>query len=360
MDLTEFYRRFSSDTVAGSANQLLCRLPQTETFTGRVAYRLSHGGRNYSLLFSNLVDSTFAWGEFSKPGDSGEPWQIHEMRAGLSSAWDEWPDVTVPVTFDGEIWRTVGVGDTFCTDPIPLCAEGGQYLHLEMTFSGISFPYHKEIIINVQKKSGDGEFVADNTMPVPLMIGSDRTVTRRIGFIGDSITQGIGTPSESYKHWVAQISEKLPPSVSVWDLGIGCARAYDASSDGCFLARAKKCDVVNICFGVNDIIMGRCAEEVICDLEKINGLLREAGCKTVVFTAPPFDFKDQVRDRWETVNSYIRHTLAGKADGFFDFAKYTSKDAPDDNLSKYGGHPDVEGCAVIADAYLSDVDILKM
>ena len=357
MTINEYFERFSSDTVAGSANQVLMPIEKRITSTGRVAYRLADGGEYYSLLYSNLIDSTYDKGQHSKCNDMGEDWQIHQLKMGLSDSLEQFPEEMTVVTFDGNSEKTVSGPEIFCTDPVLLNGRKNQYLHLEMTFSGRRFPSHVEINIDVKKKNENGEFVFNTDMPVPLMVGVDRDIKKRIGFIGDSITQGIGTPRESYLHWVAQIKEGLGKDVSVWDLGIGYSRGSDAATNGFWLERAKKCDVVNVCFGVNDINAGRTFEQITGDLETINGLLNEAGCKTVAITVPPFNFTGDARTRWEKINEYIRTVLSKKADGFFDFAKYTCDDAPNDNMAKYGGHPDIEGSTVIANAYLKDVKI---
>ena len=192
----------------------------------------------------------------------------------------------------------------------------------------------------------------DKQVPVPLMIGCDRPLTKRVGFIGDSITQGCGTAYESYTHWVAAIEKELDESIGVWDLGIGFARGYDAATDGCWLARAKQCDLVNVCFGVNDLLRGRTAEQVKADLNTVIRLLQEAGCQTIIFTVPPFDMVDEKQAYWYEVNDYIRKELSHKADGFFDFARILGQPAPKEYASVYGGHPNAEGCALVAKAYL--------
>ena len=52
MDLKAYYRTYSSDSSAGTANQVLTADPEPVERTGRVWFRLEHGGENYSLLFS--------------------------------------------------------------------------------------------------------------------------------------------------------------------------------------------------------------------------------------------------------------------------------------------------------------------
>jgi len=351
MDINAFYEKYSSDCTAGSANQVLARYSEPAEFTGRCYYRLSHGGESYSLLFSNRIDSTYSDGSISRANDAGGEWEIREMRVGLcGKSWDE-PERWHIVTFDGRPMKKVTDAEPFFTDPIPLNAKGGQSLCYEITLYGACFPYHEEIVLPVKIKK-NGEFQPDKRIPVPLMIGSDRAVERRIGFIGDSITQGCGTAVDSYTHWAAKIAERLPESYSVWDLGIGYARGYDAATDCGWLARAKKCDTVNVCFGVNDLLRGRTADEVLGDLETIIHSLKKAGCVTVIFTVPPFDMTGQAKEYWYEVNKYIREKLTKTADKFFDFAAVLGKSAPEEHISVYGGHPNAEGCLVAAKAYI--------
>lgn len=291
MNSDAFYARFSSDCIIGSANQELVRLDQPQTITGRCRYRLAHGGAQFSLLFSNIIDSTYADGSVSRAGDVGGTWTIHQMRIGLRD--DDRaaePAQWFPVTFDGAAEKTVTGAVTFATDPVALHARAGQTLCCELTFTGDCYPHHPEALLPVEVQTDDG-FVPDKRIPLPLMIGCDRPVRRRIGFIGDSITQGIGTETGSYAHWAARIAARFPADCSAWDMGSGYARAADAAQDGAWLARAKTCDLVHVCFGVNDLYHDkRTADGVLADLQTIVRALKHAGCTVILLTVPPFDW----------------------------------------------------------------------
>ena len=357
MTLDEFYARFSSDCTAGSANQTLTRYPEAGIHTGRIAYRLTRGGENYALLFSNTTDGTFADGSVTVANDVGGDWDVLSLRVGLAFAWDAEPTTWHTVTFDGSATYAVRGGGAFCTDPIPLGARAGEYLIYEMTLFGADFPFHKEIRLNVRLRGADGNWTVDPRFPAPLMIGCDRPAVCRVGFLGDSITQGCGTPCESYAHWVAGITAGLDPRFSVWDLGIGYARAYDAATDRGWLARAKRCDVVNVCFGVNDLNRGRNAEQVVTALSAAVASLRAAGCRVILFTVPPYGYTGEKREMWNTVNDAIRRGLG--QDDTFDMAAVLGLPAPDENQPRWGGHPNVEGCAAVARAYL-DAGLLRI
>ena len=346
MTITEFYRIFSSDCTAGCGNQLLAKLDKPVTKTGRCWFKLSHGGENYALLFSNVIDSTYDDGSISRPGDAGGDWTIQGMRVGLCKGFKEEPALWKTVTFDGTEEKKVSGREIFGSDPISLNARAGEWLCYEISFTGSCFPYHEEAVLTM---------LPDKQMPLPLMIGSDRKVSERIGFLGDSITQGCGTEDDSYTHWVAKIAEKLPESCSVWNLGIGYARAADAATDGEWLKRAKQCDKVHVCFGVNDTLRNYRAEEILQNLQRIVSKLKEAGCRVILLTLPPFDLEGEQRIQWQKVNKTIRESLSKEADGLFDIAAVLGQAAPNEHLCIYGGHPNAYGCAVVAEAYLQQM-----
>lgn len=352
MQLNEFYNRFFSDTVAGSSNQVLSEFESEKTFTGKIAYRLRGGGEYYSLLYSNIVDSTYDAGQISKANDLGNKWVINSLEIGVSDSLESKPQKFTALTFDGESTKTVSGNMTFCTDPVKLSACGGDYLHIKMNFTGSRFPYHREIVLNTDIVDQNGIKQEFSYMPVPQMIGSDREIENTVAFIGDSITQGCGTPFESYTHWVAKIAESLPLKTAVWDLGIGFAHGFDAATDGAWLYRAKMCREVNVCFGVNDIGYGRSFEQITVDLNTIIDKLKAAGCKVTLFTVPAFDYTGEKEKIRRKVNEYIKETLCKKVYRVFDMAKATGKEAPNDNMARFGGHPNSEGCEYIAQKYL--------
>ena len=344
MTLNAFFESFVSDCAAGCGNQLLTRLKEPITKTGRCWFRLSRGGRNYAFLFSDQIDSTYDDGSISKVNEIGADWGIGGIRVGLCAKKGEKPAYWHTVTFEGAVKKHVSGKEPFVTDPVPLNAQAGDWLCYEITLTGSCYPYHEEAVLTI---------VPDKQIPLPLMIGSDRKVTEKIGFLGDSITQGCGTEDDSYTHWVAKIAEKLPKT-SVWNLGIGYARASDAATDGGWLARAKRCDTVHVCFGVNDVLRGRTAHQILQDLSTIVRKLKTAGCRVILLTLPPFDLEGKQLLYWQTVNSVIRESLWQEADAIFDIAAVLGQPAPNQHRCIYGGHPNAEGCQTVADAYLKE------
>lgn len=351
MTAVEFYKTFSSDCTAGSANQLIANHAVPVIKTGRCYYTLSHGGTQFALLFSNTADSTYGDGSLGHANKVGGTWEIQKMRMGRCSASMEEPAEWHTCTFDGLSTKHVSGNIVFCCDPVALTANADDVLCYEVTICGACFPYHEEINIPICSLQG-GTWVPDKQIPVPLMIASNRRVEQRIAFIGDSITQGCGTEMDSYTHWVAVIAKRLPKAYSVWNLGIGYARAYDAATDAGWLARAKTCDDVNVCFGVNDLLRGRTAKELTSDLQTIVCALSDAGCRVILFTVPPFDMTGQAMENWYAVNAAIRNGEITGADHVFDFARVLGQKPPMEHCSVWGGHPNAAGCRAAADAYL--------
>ena len=364
----KFFEKYVSNTTAGSGNQTFFTMEEGEIRTGRVFYKIFAGGKyNYSLLFSNITDSTFADGTKSRKNMLCEPWQIHSARIGKCKTFPKdkpISNITVSdysdgdilveefaeITFDGKEKKTVNPGEFFSSDPVEIEFEKGEYLCLEMTFSGTMIPYHEESILPIYVKKGQA-WEYSKLMPVAGMVGCDRSVKKRIAFWGDSITQGIGTEYNSYDHWNARLSEALGEECAYWNLGIGFARSCDAASGGAWFFKAKENDIVVICFGVNDILNKQdCTDEVKEGLLRLIEDLHNRGVKVVIQTVPPFDYVDEKIQIWENINTYIREVLAEKADAFFDNTVVLS-DKNEPWKAPYGGHPGAEGCKLWAEAF---------
>jgi len=324
-----YFRKYTSNTLGGSGNQLFFTMEEGEVRTGRAFYKITAGGRyNYSILYSNIMDSTFADGAISHKNFILDSWTIHSMKLGKCSKVPENvceaqmdKDIVVTdfydVTFDGKSEKEVHPGEFFSTDPVELEFSKGEYLCIEMTFSGKMIPYHEESLLPIFVKNGDG-WEYSKLMPPAGMIGCDRAVKKRIAFFGDSITQGIGTDINSYQHWNKKLADKLGDDYAYWNLGIGYGRANDAASDGAWLYKAKQNDIAVVCFGVNDILQGFTSEQIKTSLFKIVNELKERGIRIILQTVPPFDYDEYKRIIWEDVNNYIQKELVKYVDTVFD------------------------------------------
>lgn len=349
-----WFDTYVSNTIGGSGNQFYFEAKQART--GRAYYRLLSGGKyRYSLLFSNVIDSTFEAGDRSRCNLVCEEWEILSAFAGIcaETGMEEAGEVKklIPLTFGGSPAKGVRPGEFFTSDPVELEAEKGEYLCVQIEYRGGMLPWHPESILPlfVQK---EGKWVPDKQMPLPGMIGCDRAVRARIGYFGDSITQGIGTAPNAYEHWNALVSEALGPSFSYWNLGLGYGRAQDAASMGAWFDKARRMDGIVLTFGTNDIGYGRSAEQICGDLTAVVKRLKEEGVSVLIQTIPPFDWKGEAVETWESVNAYIAGTLSETADLFFDVVPVLEDRKKGRGAAGYGGHPDAAGCLAWADALL--------
>lgn len=356
----KYFEEFSSNTVAASANQHWFSMEGEAPRTSRVFYRIQAGGRYlYSFLFSNLIDSTYADGKLSHKNLVLPPWRIHAARAGRCTSLPQgepktWDEREIPVAdwqtlrFEGKEEKTVAPGEFFTTDPVELSFRAGEYLCLELCYSGKKLPYHEESLLPIFQKTPSG-WCYDRKMPLPGMVGCQRKTKKRVVFLGDSITQGIGAPYNSYLHWNARLSEALGEEYSFWNLGIGYARADDAASDGAWLFKAKHADLAIVCLGVNDILRGFSAEAITKNLDTVILALRSCGAEVVVQTVPPFDYGPAHREVWERTNAHLWEKWGGELP-IFDTGTILSKSKEEPHLAPYGGHPNPEGCKAWADA----------
>ena len=353
---------FVSATADAAANQTYFIRRETETkepVTSRAFFRLSDSRpdqRTFRLWFSNALDSTFGPGKNVLANALCEAWDIDSACVWISSRPLKKPEDAssirkkgeVRLTFDGKESFRAEPGAVFSCDPFALTAEDGQTLVLEMTFRGHILPYHKETLIPVLRK-GKISWYPDARMPLPVFVGEEKTVQRTVGFLGDSITQGIGSGS-SAAAFPSIVQELLGPETAVWNLGIGYARAADAASNGYWLQRAKQNDTVFVCLGVNDIGQEFPAEVLCGNLKKTVLSLREAGCDVILLTPPPFNFEGESLTAWDTVVYYCEEELSRYVKRVFrtDSVLAVSPDLP--WKAKYGPHPNAEGHRALAEA----------
>lgn len=347
----KWFEAYTSNTTAAGGNQYLFSLKENEIRKGRVYYKIFAGGEfRYSLLFSNIIDSTFADGSVSHCNLICDEWEMLEASLGVCGDCNEntaaEPGRMIPLFFQGQKSKSVMPGEFFTSDPVSLTIQKGDYLCLELTFRGRMIPCHEETLLPVFIRRKN-TWIPSKEMPLPGMIGCDRSVRGKIAFLGDSITQGIGTPVNSYAHWNALTAEALGEEYSFWNLGLGYGRAQDAASDGAWLFKAKQADAVVLCYGVNDILRGRTAEQIEQDLTTIVQSLKKHQVKLLLQTIPPFDLSGNELAAWLRLNDFIRDTLSKSADVVFDAAAVLT-DPQNPGRSLYGGHPNPAGCAVWA------------
>lgn len=358
------FNAYTSNTVAGSGNQHFFTLEENRVQTGRLFYKITAAGEyNYSVMFSNTIDSTFADGTQSYKNLVCKAWRIIDAKVcacdkniipnnftedTVAKTINSRPFDFTPLTFGGCAQKEVTPGELFFSDPVRLKFENDDYLCLEITFSGEMIPYHEETLLPVFIK-GEAGWSYGRLMPFAGMIGCDRPIKERIGFIGDSITQGCGTPFNAYTHWCAVFADMLGENYAYWNLGLGYGRADDMASGGAWAFKAKQNDTLFVCYGVNDINQGFSEEQITNNLTKIVDILKKENKKVILQTVPPFNYEDEKIAIWENVNSYIKNELSKKVDFTFDVVPFLQKSDKEPHLAAFGPHPDEIGCRLWAE-----------
>ena len=346
-----FLKQYSSSTLAAGGVHML--FPSDgETRTGRVYNKLYvEGIYDFAFLFSCITDSTFADGAEIVRDTPAGPWVIYSASVAVSDTADPVKDkaARTELRFGGKNRKNVASGEIFATDPVRLSVKKGQYLGIELTYAGRLLPSHRESIVPIFRQTPEG-WVPDPDMPIPSMTGCTREVTTRVCFWGDSITQGIGTPFDSYTYYAARTAVLIGyGGIAYRNIGMGWARADDAAAGGIWMEQAKRNDIVSICFGVNDLQNGFSEEELIENLVKIVAELKAAGCSVLVQTVPPFGNDPEFERKRQIVNRFILNDSRLRADAVFDCGRVLGMPgAP--QLARYGDHPDAEGCRLWAEA----------
>lgn len=352
---------YFSNTFAGTCNNSTLYFDKPTQITGRIFYRISVAGEyNYKFYFSNNAFSTFNDGAESKANQKGGSYQIVNAKVGVCNCeYTEFNgDGMQTLTFNGCVAKSVGSGEEFWSDKLLLNVDKDDYLVFEWTVIGDNFSYTPDKIIPSQVFDGE-KFVFSNAMPQPNMVACDRKIFKKVIFLGDSITQGLGTEFNAYKFWVARLGEKLVDSYGVWNIGLGFGRAQDAASDGVWLDKAKIADFVNVCYGINDILQGRTVDQIKADLLTIVLKLKEKGIKVGIFTVPPFDFEDYRETMRNEINKFIFDEISKYTEYVFDFSAALG-DPNRPNMTVYGDHPDNNGCKVAVEKYFEQIDVKKI
>lgn len=344
--------KYVSNTLASNGNQTFFENENPKLCEcGMVFIKVFKGG-NYPYVFgfSGILDSTFGDGSRSVCNYVCPPWKLHCVSFAVTDTADtdeaEKKDFKA-LTFDGSISKCIDGEELISTDPIEITAEKGQFICLKVSFSGARVPCHEESIIAIYRRTADGWKLSPR-VPIPVFTGVERPVKKKIAFIGDSITQGIGTVFNSYMHYAARTAEVIGENYAFWDLGLGYARGADTATDGIWLQRAKHNDIITVCFGVNDMFQGRTVEQIICDLQKIVDSFKAADLKVIIQTVPPFDYGEEHEKMWNRINTFIRTELAERCDGFVD-TKFLCEDGERSPKAKFGGHPNNDGNALWAE-----------
>jgi lysophospholipase L1-like esterase len=370
---------FTSATALSTAANYIMNSPEPFTHTYRTYIRLRETG-SLTLKFwhSNAVDSTWNLGEEATASEPGGEWSIEAAYVADGGAVPDGtvvPGSQVPLTFGGESSRLVQPGEQFWSDEALLELPEGHYLAFTWTLkaaaAGKSIPFNVEGML-VSGYDAPGNLAAQETAAafsesdklqvLPGFLGYKKDVTKKLVFLGDSITQGVRTAKNEYSYWAARIAEGLGTEYGLWNIGSGWGRAYDVATGGAWLHKAQQGDEVLMVLGVNDLDIGqRTAAELLADLTHIISAIKQARPETAVIlsTVPPFNFEGEREAAWRTVNAAILNSPPAGVDRVFDIAAVLSVPAPADHRIKpeymsdeFDPHPNGTAGKAVADAFL--------
>lgn len=352
------HENYSSAVLLSSATNNIITSSKIETYTYRTYLKpREYGNFTWSFWHSNAVDSTWdngleTW--VNLPGGEFRIDSSYIADGGTNPDGSIVSGTQVQITFGGNSYKDVLPKEKFWSDNVQFNIPENHYLVFTWTITnktiGKTIPYNCETNLAstfyapgcpVDEESGNSFEKSDNMLVMPALIAYKKTVQKRITFWGDSITQGVRNKIDAYEYWAAKIGQALGVDYSIWNIGSGWARAKDAATDGVWAFKAKQCDEIIICFGVNDIgTLNRTYNEVISDLATtINFIKRDnPETKIILCTVPPFNFIDNHEHNWRKVNEYILSNSFKNVDCIFDIASVLSEPAPNNNLEKKEYH----------------------
>lgn len=360
------FKKYTSNTVVSTGNNYV--VDEADKITYRAYFPVEQAGKlEYRFYFSNTVDSTYdKTGRVAFVGKDGGEYTIESayIADGGESVDDEITNKT-QITFGGEGSKEVSPNEQFWSDAAEFDVPEGHYLVWEWTLTGTDIPCTKmatltsstSLEVDEYTDEEDAEFAFCDEIPLPQLIGAKRDVKASIAAIGDSITQGCQTEFMKYEYWSARISQNLGSDYSLWNCGLGWSRSSDAAECGNWLARAAQYDTVIVAFGTNDIISGKYGDDKKSTAAEIDGyirvileVLKNNGCKVIVFNAPPQTYDEELEAVRTSLNERLKKTCEEYGAEYFDFASYLS--TPDDPVTAiYGGHPNGEAGKIVADAF---------
>lgn len=356
---------YTSNSVTPTACNyaLKSSAPVKKTFRGLFKVQ-EYGELDYKFFFSNNVDSTFSNGSHSYRAMKTDPYKIISATVGTTSKALGMGKIDNPktLTFGGSETRDVESGEMFWSDVLKINVPDNHWIIFEWTveYTVIAATNSENVALALFECSGS-TVQATDAAPMPALVGADKGDALRVGFIGDSITMGIGAGTKNYKGWVAQVADMVDDNVSVWNLAVGYARGDDAANSPAWLEKAKNNDIIVINFGVNDINSGpyqysgqRSATQIKNDIAKIAKTCEEAGAKVVICSTPPYTYANATKvSVWRELVVQLKALADEKGYQFFDFAALVGT-AEDPSIPAYGGHPNAEGCKVVAEAFIEE------
>lgn len=277
------------------------------------------------------------------------PMHVGTASAGRSDgAAGVVPGTLAQLSFAGRPDVVVAPGAEVLSDPAPVVAEAGSPLAVSLFLPAPpDVLTQHDVALETSYLSGAGDAALDPAgtafvTPVGswlVLTGLDVLAPRPVNAVvavGDSITDGVGSPAGADERWSDALSRRLvaaggPAPMAVLNAGISANRLLAGDGRGeAPLARFDR-DVVGsgatdvvLHIGTNDIAAGRGADEIVAGLVAYAERARAAGTRVVLTTITPshagaHGTPEAVAVR-DAVNSWVRAHGTEHADGVADFA----------------------------------------
>ena len=384
------WRSVVSATTLTTANHGMTGFDHDKyTFRTFIKPTQDYGDQTWQFFFSNIFD-------FTGGVEAGTPFRITEAfiaDGGKDGNGSVVAGSSVRITYGGQIAKDVAAGEQFWSDEAKLSLPEGNWLCFTWTVQPLD-PYRMEnarVPIASQtfaktyfrntndtdnvgfasQENGNGyEVFGDGGWGImPNMFGVKKTVARRISFMGDSITHGIGTPRgnrDTENYWVANIAKGFLQNpatgdFAIYNVALSGSLGRDAAKDGAWLARLKQDDEITLVHGVNDLGQGATAESFIALLKKEIDAIRLSNPKAdiTLFTVPAWAYDETQTAYWREINRWIMDRPQNVSYVFDMAGVLEDPDNPPNVKMEYRAdglfydqHPGTVGCAAIADAYL--------
>ena len=325
-----------------------------ETSPQAVAPAFPLGGRTLRMIVRPQVGGSALRVRLSNRFGAA-PLPLDAVTVGWASAGPALVPGTVrQVTFGEAVGSGASVvppGAEIVSDPVPVVAEAGRPIAVSLVL-----PRTPEVVaehpvaLQTSYLSGLGDASLEEdgaAFPTAVeswmvLTGVDVLAPRPVNAVvamGDSITDGVGSGSDTDSRWSDALSARLvqrggATTMAVLNAGITrneLLRDRGPVGGGPPMTRIgpEVVDVpgttdVVLHIGTNDVAAGRAAEEIVDGLVRFADATRAAGRRVFLTTITPSDLGDHGTPRAlrvrEQVNRWVRAHGAEHADGVFDFA----------------------------------------
>jgi len=328
--------------------------------TLRMVIRTSLGGSELRLHLSNRFASS--------PAVIGHVTIGTQMNGGSTQE-----AVPLDVTFGGSIALTLAAGASTVSDPIPLATAPATRLLVSIYVPpGANMVTSRHDVAeetNFNSNGGDVSstqyYPTSNTFGFyALLDGLDvpATAPSTVVAIGDSITDGLHTDSDTDTRWPDYLAERAAAAgLAVTDQGIsGSAVTFDQSfalseldrwqTD--VLSQPGVCAVIDA-GGINDLRSGVSAATLIAAKQRLIAESHAAGLRyyltTLTSDTGSTGSSGAEAAQWAVFNQWVRGGTSG-ADGYFDFDAAVDAGGALKAVYDFGDHlhPNSAGAAMLA------------